>query len=241
MLMLAGCEEQVRTVSAPPPPPLPPAIPTLNIPAPNLPTPGLVPRDRLSRVVDLLGQGQIGQARADLAELLRQRPNMHEAKVLQDSLDIDPKADFGEESFAYHVGAHETLITIAIGFFGDSYRFYGIARYNGITVPNSVKPGDTIQIPGRRRAPVYRHAIKPVADDHGNDTPAATAAPTTPQTNPAQAQKLRRAGLERMSAGSVDQAVSLLEQAQRLDPANGAIAGDLNRARRIQSVVHNRH
>lgn len=239
-LMVAGCKDKVPTISAEPPP-MPPPIVTLNIPAPALPTPGLSPRARLSRVVDLLQQGDEAQAKAELTELLHQRPSMREAKELQQAFDTDPKAELGAESFAYHLGPRESLISVAIGFFGDSYKFYALARYNGIAVPNSVKPGDVIQIPGRRRAPVYRHQVRQADDESRPDETVATPAPEAPRTNPAQAQKLRRAGLERMSAGSIDQAVSLLEQAQRLDPANGAIAGDLGRARRVQAVVHNRH
>jgi hypothetical protein len=235
--------DQPAATSAPKPTARPTPVPA---PAPVFTaTPGLAPRERLARAVDLLQQGQEGQARAELARLLADQPDSREARALQDSLDTDPQASFGSDSFAYTVGPHDSLITLAIAYFGDSYKFYGLARYNHIAVPANLKPGDTIRIPGRARAPINRRPAR--EEEHSAPTPVATpqppravATPATPRTDPARAQRLRRAGLERMSAGSIDQAVSLLEGATRLDPGNAAIAADLNRARRIQAVVHRR-
>jgi hypothetical protein len=240
-LAVAGCGKKIESVStAAPPPPPPPA--TAN-PATALlpPTVGLSAQERLARVVDLLQQGSEAQARVELAETLRQQPSMREAEVLKQTLDTDPKALFGADSFAYRVGPHETLITVAVNFLGDSYKFYGLARYNGISVPNAVKPGDMIQIPGRFREPANRPPARPSSGEDRPEKP--QVAPPVPEArpaNPAQAQRMRRAGLERMSAGFIDQAVGLLEQAQRLDPANGAITADLGRARRVQAAVRNR-
>jgi outer membrane biosynthesis protein TonB len=232
---------------APVPTPTPTPTPTPKPTAPPAPvaTPGLAPRERLAHAVDLLEHGQEPQARAELKQLLTDQPDGREAKALQETLDSDPVALFGAENFAVKVGPRDSLITLAIAYLGDSYRFYGLARYNHIAVPADVKPGDTIQIPGRQRPPAQQH--RPTRPDDARPatpTPVATPEPrpepAQPRANPARAQQMRRAGLERMSAGSIDQAVSLLEQASRLDPGNAAIAADLGRARRIQSVVHHR-
>jgi Flp pilus assembly protein TadD len=59
--------------------------------------------------------------------------------------------------------------------------------------------------------------------------------------NPAQAARLRGQGLAAMNGGAIDRAVALLRQALALDPDNSAIRSDLNRALRVQSIVHSRH
>ncbi|WP_438827218.1 hypothetical protein, partial [Sphingomonas bacterium] len=70
--------------------------------------------------------------------------------------------------------------------------------------------------------------------------PADAPRPAVTAADRGRAQKLRQQGLEQMSAGSIDRAVQLLSQAATLDPGNGAIGGELARARRIQATVHSR-
>lgn len=74
-------------------------------------------------------------------------------------------------------------------------------------------------------------------------TPAAPApapAPAKPTVDKARAGQLRAQGLVELNRGEVQKAVSLLRQAQQLDPDNALIARDLQRAVRIQSAVSNR-
>ncbi len=74
-------------------------------------------------------------------------------------------------------------------------------------------------------------------------TPAAPApapAPARPTVDKARAGQLRAQGLVELNRGEVQKAVSLLRQAQQLDPDNALIARDLQRAVRIQSAVSNR-
>jgi hypothetical protein len=68
----------------------------------------------------------------------------------------------------------------------------------------------------------------------------APAPPPKPSVDKARAGQLRAQGLVELNRGEVEKAVSLLRQAQQLDPDNALIARDLQRAVRIQSAVSNR-
>ncbi len=242
-LILAGCGDKGKVASdgAAPPPPPPPAAAAPSVtpaPPPPLPTPGIGPRERYKLSLDLLQRGKDAQARAELVQLQKDLPSDRRAGVLLRQIDTDPKQLYGTDSFAYTMQAGDTLFSLARQYLKDALNFYGLARYNGLTLPVDLKPGQVILIPGRARAPdrgAPRHAVTP---------PPAVAVPhpqAAPADNPAQraqAQNLRRQGLEQMSAGSIDRAVTLLSQAASLDPANPAIAADLARARRIQATVH---
>lgn len=77
--------------------------------------------------------------------------------------------------------------------------------------------------------PTARHPSPPAA---APDHKAAAGA------DPARAARLRGRGLEALNRGAVSQAVALLSEAARLDPANALIRRDLERARRIDHAVH---
>ena len=70
--------------------------------------------------------------------------------------------------------------------------------------------------------------------------PTPAPAPAKPAVDKARAGQLRAQGLVELNRGEVQKAVSLLRQAQQLDPDNTLIARDLQRAVRIQSAVSNR-
>ncbi|MDO8408525.1 MAG: hypothetical protein Q7S93_00450 [Phenylobacterium sp.] len=71
-------------------------------------------------------------------------------------------------------------------------------------------------------------------------TPPPAPAPAKPSVDKARAGQLRAQGLVELNRGEVQKAVSLLRQAQQLDPDNALITRDLQRAVRIQSAVSNR-
>ena len=234
-LTLAGCGgDKVKSVGSAPPPPTAPVAQT-----PGLqPTAGLNPRNRYKLALDLLQQGNAPQARAELAQLQKEQPGDQRVALLLREIDSDPKQLYGQDSFAYTMQAGDTLFSLAKQYLHDALHFYGLARYNGLKLPADLKPGQIILIPGRARearhvaprrvAPPPRTPVAPSA---------VPAAPPEPPVHRDQAQTLRRQGLEQMSAGSIDRAVTLLSQAASLDPGNAAIAADLARARRIQATV----
>ncbi|WP_442678508.1 LysM peptidoglycan-binding domain-containing protein [Sphingomonas sp. ASY06-1R] len=242
-LLLAGCGDKVQSVSSKPTPP-----PTASPPSSPQPTPGLSPSSRYKLALQLLQQGNPTQARVELVQLWHDDPSDERGGVLIRQIDTDPKVVFGTESFPYTIKQGDTLFSLAKQYLHDSLNFYGLARYNGLTLPAHLQPGEVILIPGKPR-PV-RKWIRPVPTPppasgtgtpprQGQVSPPPTATPTDSPARRRQAQDLRRRGLEQMSAGSIDRAVTLLSQAASLDPGNAAIAADLARARRIQATVHN--
>lgn len=241
-LLLAGCGDRVQSVSSTPTP-----QPSASPPNSAQPTPGLSPSSRYKLALQLLQQGNATQARVELVQLWHEDPSDERGGVLIRQIDTDPKVVFGTESFPYTIKQGDTLFSLAKQYLHDSLNFYGLARYNGLTLPAHLQPGQVILIPGKPR-PVRKWTPRvptpPPATGTGTPPRQVSPPPTaTPSSDsPArrrQAQDLRRRGLEQMSAGSIDRAVTLLSQAASLDPGNAAIAADLSRARRIQATVHN--
>jgi len=251
-LLLAGCAHHKgdRSPAAPPPapPPAPAARPSAS-PASPAPTvqavPGRSPQQRYQVALQALQQGSVATARAELAALLADRPGDRRAQSLLSEIDVDPHQLYGADSFSYTIQAGDTLFSLSRRFLGNPLNFYGLARFNNLTLPVELQPGQQILIPGHYRTPERTPSTRrpPAAAAATVPGAAPTDAPARAAVSPAarqQAQQLRRQGLEQMSAGSIDRAVTLLSQASSLDPDNGAIAGDLARARRIQATVHSR-
>lgn len=223
----ALCSVLAACAQAPKPAVVPTAPGQAAVPAAPVfaPTPGLSARDRQRKAVELLGTGQSEQARVELQAVLAEQPTNAMARKLLDQIEKDPKVLLGEKSYAYKVRPGESMSVLADRLLGDSLMFYALARYNGIADPSQMEVGRTLLIPGtpRKAAPA---AAKP--------------APAAPARNPARAAQLRAQALEQMNRGGIHQAVTLLRQAQALDPANPAIKKDLERAQRIQASVQGR-
>ncbi|MEH6678158.1 hypothetical protein [Phenylobacterium sp.] len=98
--------------------------------------------------------------------------------------------------------------------------------------PTGAQPASPPEAAAPAQAP-RRAAPTPAA-------PAPAPAPAKPSVDKARAGQLRAQGLVELNRGEVQKAVSLLRQAQQLDPDNALIARDLQRAVRIQSAVSNR-
>ena len=235
-LILAGCASH-----APPPAAAPAPPPSVAAPAPR---PAAVPSIMLTRKQEIanalisLNSGEVGTARVGIVQMLAERPNDPVAADLLRQIDTDPKVLLGERSYSYTIRRRETLSMIAGRLLGDPNRFWALARYNGIAVPSSAGAGRVIQIPGV--APVAR--VRPPKPETPTGAKAVApvppvAAAATPRIDVAGAARLRRAGLDEMARGSINQAVSLLERALALNPEDATIQADLARARKVQQTV----
>jgi len=200
-------------------------------------------REDVRDAIALLNRGDPAAARLKLMGALRRQPGDNIARQLIQQIDTDPRTLLGAESYSYTLRQGENLSTIAQRALGNPMLFYALARYNNIAVPDSVMPGQTILVPGRRPAPPPpRPEPRPTTTPRAGPAPAETPPPRqAPRTNPALASRLRGQGLAALNAGNVGRAVALLRQALALDPGNATIRRDLDRALRIQSTVRARH
>lgn len=197
----------------------------------------------LRRIVDFLEKGDEKAARKALKAASKRNPADAAVMRLLDSLSADPVASLGSKNFDYLVQPGDRMTDLAQRFLGDRLKFYILARYNGIVVPASIQPGQTVRIPGNAppTPPVIpTHVTRPEQPKRSTSTrPASTAKPVTraSKIDPAQAAKLRGDGLAALNQGQVARAVILLHQAAALDPANPLIKRDLERAQRIRKTV----
>lgn len=197
------------------------------------------PQERVRLALDLLDRGEEENAKRELEAAIAAAPGDVTAQRLLEQINSDPRALLGERSRDYVVREGETMSVLAERFVGDPLMFYALSRYNNLDAPNALAPGQTLQVPDRRRATT--------ASAPATATPASSARPETPPTvatrpagDPARASQLRLAGLEQLNRGAVDRAVALLRQAQALDEGNASIGRDLDRALRLQSSLRGR-
>jgi hypothetical protein len=199
-------------------------------------------------VVEALWKGDSAKADKLLRKILKNTPNDPLARKLQREITEDPHKVLGSDNYPYKVKPGETLWGLAQRILGDPMMFYALARYNEITVPQSLAAGSTIRIPGKLRVetpppppkPVEKPTEKPAEKPAATPTPPAPQTPPAPAHDPARAARLRAAGLAAMNKGAIDRAVWLLRQAQLADPGNPLISRDLDRARKIQATVRRR-
>ncbi len=195
-----------------------------------------------------LNRGDPVAARRRLMTALQRQPNDAVARQFITQIDTDPVQLLGRENYSYTLRDGETLSMVAGRLLSNPLMFFALARYNNITVPTSVTPGQTILIPGHRPAPPAPppaprqppRATPPAASQPRPSAPAAAQPPAQRPANPAAAARLRGQGLAAMSAGAINRAVALLRQALSLDPNNALIRNDLARALRIQGTVRAR-
>ena len=205
-------------------------------------------RNSVSEAIQLLNDGEAVRARKLLANVLKKEPGDSVARQLIGQIDGDPKAMLGSQKYRYTLKEGESLSLLAHRHLGSPIMFYALARYNDIAVPTSIRPGQTILIPGRAPPPpvIAKPAPKPTPATPKQPAPTAskpapsTAKPVRRSANAAQASRLRGQGLAAMNAGAINRAVALLRQALSLDPASALIKNDLGRALRIQGTVRSR-
>lgn len=202
--------------------------------------------ERIKEAISLLNEGKSAEARVQLLHALNARPGDMIARSLLKQIDTDPKVLLGTEHHSYVLKEGDTMSGLAQRFLGDPLMSYALARYNGLASPTSISPGQSIIVPGKRKAAVaaVRKAPPPAAKkpSTASAAPAPVAAKPAPTgANPAQAARLRGQGLAAMNGGAINRAVVLFRQALAFDPANGLIKGDLARALRIQGTLKSRN
>lgn len=194
-------------------------------------TPDLSPRERVRLAVELLSAGDEGRAEVELRAALEEQPSNSAARRLMQQITEDPRALLGDNARPYVVRQGETMSALAERYLGDALMFYALARYNGLDAPNQVSAGQRLMIP-------VRPGVSVAAAPQPSAAPPPVAAPTAPPSgDSARANQLRLQGLQQLNAGNIDTAITLLRQAQALDPGNAGIQRDLDRAQRLQAAL----
>ncbi|WP_260597115.1 LysM peptidoglycan-binding domain-containing protein [Sphingomonas endolithica] len=217
-------------------------------PKPPPPPPGAASALETEAAFTLLNAGDEAGARKRLTALLKRDPMNPSARLLNESIDRDPRDLLGPDSYAYVVRAGDTIVGLAERLLGNRLKAYQLGRYNGLKAPVVLIPGQLLRIPGKapRAAPVRRPEPRPtppapnVRPRPAPARPAPTTAPAAPVANPAAARQARTAGLAALNQGNVVRAVGLLRRAAALDPGNPLIGRDLARAERIAATVRAR-
>lgn len=193
--------------------------------------------------IALLNAGRPAEAREKLIRALQARPGDTIARSLLRQIDTDPKELLGTGHHGYVVRQGDTMSGLAQRFLGDPLMSYALARYNGLSSPLAIAPGQSLRIPGKAKAPVVTRKSE-VEPAKSGASPTASAArpdkPAKPAAHPATAARLRGQGLAAMNSGAINRAVALLRQALAHDPDNGLIRNDLTRALRVQATLGGR-
>ena len=180
-----------------------------------------------ARAAGYLNVGDAARARTELLATLANHPRDPVARKLLAQVDADPELLLGSNKYPYRTRPGETLAVLSERFLGDRLMFYALARYNRIETPGAPLTGRVLLIPVSTpqavAAAVARWRAPQLAPTAGRDSD--------------RADQLRNSALGELSGGAVDRAVSLLREAQALDPDNPVIQDDLNRATRIRNTV----
>ncbi len=101
---------------------------------------------------NLLLVGKEEEAQHALQMALRQAPKNKQATMLLQQIKADPVAVLGSTSFEYHIRPNDSLTGLAQRFLNDPFKFYLLAKYNGLSNPSRIRVGQVIQIPGEAPA-----------------------------------------------------------------------------------------
>jgi tetratricopeptide (TPR) repeat protein len=178
------------------------------------PNPDLSTGERIREALRLLERGNVGQARAELAAFLEQRPSSSIGKELMAQIDTPVEEYFPAEYVRIDLESGETLSTISKQYLGSVYQFFALARYNNIEVPRNIRVGQEIRVPltdyarkaierGERMDQQQAEAPTPESE------PVEEAAPEAPEipASLASAEELQAL----VDAGDYEQAINLLE------------------------------
>lgn len=108
---------------------------------------GLTAKQRFTRALKHLENGQEGRATAELEAYLKDVPGSTTAKRILDQITTDSDKYFPKNYFSLQLKSGESLSTLAKKYLGSALKFYALAKYNDISNPSRVDIGQTIKIP----------------------------------------------------------------------------------------------
>ena len=186
----------------------------------------------------LLDEGKEAEARANLDRALKLDPKNELAKTLLNSITADPEQELGAKFFRYTVKSRDTLSKIAEQYLKDQYKFYLLARYNGIAVPRALQAQQVIKVPGTKPLP---------PPPPPPPSPSRITQPTQPSTGPTRADESAR--LEQIQAydrkarecyrrQDLDCCISSWDKVLQLDPGNEPAERERDRCVRLRDTIN---
>lgn len=109
-----------------------------------------IAQDFALRSANLLNDGNEAEARTNLDAARKLDAKNELANTLYGSITADPAHELGAKFFRYTVKPRDTLSKIAEQYLNDQYKFYLLARYNGIAVPRTLQAQQVIKVPGKQ-------------------------------------------------------------------------------------------
>jgi len=191
--------------------------------------------------MELLQNGDEAAAKSVLDRVLQMDPSNEMGRKLMDQVKADAQKELGPIFFRYTVRSEDSLSKLAQRFLGDRYRFYILAKYNNLQVPNRLGVGEVIKIPGREPPPAPAAPVpaKPAEPAVTPPAPAPVVAPpSVPETpkpraeDPAQTIKrlTREAEICYQRDRDLDCAIAKWGKVLDLDPGNELIRFKRERA-----------
>jgi tetratricopeptide (TPR) repeat protein len=119
---------------------------------------GLTARQRFSKALEKLENGEEGQALAELEAYLIGVPRSNSARNLVEQISTDSSQYFPSENFKVNLTSGTSLSTLAKKYLGSALKFYALAKYNNISNPSRVNIGQEIRIPLTQLARTQRDA-----------------------------------------------------------------------------------
>ncbi|OMH39189.1 LysM domain-containing protein [Motiliproteus sp. MSK22-1] len=144
VLSLTACvsnESKPQPVAVEPEPTPEPVIPSYYA------KPGLSPGKRFVLAVGYLEKGMAMEAKVELEAYLEEKPKSKRAKDLIQQIDTPVEDYFPQSFFEVTLKRGETLSTLARDYLGDLYKFYALAKFNGIADSSKLQQGQLIRIP----------------------------------------------------------------------------------------------
>jgi hypothetical protein len=108
---------------------------------------GLSSQQRFREALSLLEDGRPIEARKELELYLEQNPESDTGIDLLRQINLPSLDYFPEDYREVQLAPNETLSNLSNQYLGSIYQFFALAKYNGISQPDSLRAGQTIRIP----------------------------------------------------------------------------------------------
>ncbi|MGJ8680204.1 MAG: LysM peptidoglycan-binding domain-containing protein [Paraglaciecola sp.] len=117
---------------------------------------GLTAKQRFTKALEKLENGEEGQALAELNAYLEAVPRSNSAKNLVEQITTESTQYFPADFFTVDLTSGVSLSTLAKRYLGSALKFYALAKYNDISNPSRVDIGQQIKIPLTQLAKTIR-------------------------------------------------------------------------------------